>query len=108
MRYYNGQSNIYNLTDNLENLTMVDDLENSSNGNEINNRKRKRSLYTDQQLNESPGLDDTPSVRRKSLKRARHDYLDTNSSPKTSKTATEVKAILSDLVSNNRSFINTQ
>ena len=71
----------------------------------VNDKKRKRSLYTEQQLNESPGLDDTPSVRRRSFKRARIDYLDTNNSPKTSKPAIEVRAILSDLVSNRRASL---
>ena len=43
-------------------------------------------------MNETPGMDETPTARRKSAKRARLDYLESSKSIKTTKT----KAILSD------------
>ena len=63
-----------------------------SNDKEINDRKRKRrSLWSDTQLNETPGMDETPTARRKSAKRARLDYLESSKS-----NTTKTKAILSD------------
>ena len=69
-----------------------------SSDKETNNRKRKRrSLWSDTQLNETPGMDETPTARRKSAKRARLDYLESSKSINTTKT----KAILSDTTGSN-------